>query len=94
LRRWPRAIAPDALIIGWPADQRVSRELGKFAPTAKRIVTLDWQPGGVSGMDVNNETIAASAVDLVIAQLHRNERGIPASPTTLLLDGTWRESSV
>lgn len=92
LRRWPRRVAPDALIIGWPADQRVGRELGKYAPTAERVVTLDWQPGGIPGMDISNETIAASAVDLVVAQLHRNERGVPVSPTTLLLDGVWRES--
>ncbi|MEO7700051.1 MAG: LacI family DNA-binding transcriptional regulator [Opitutus sp.] len=92
LKRWSRALAPDALIIGWPANRVVARDLSKFAPTAKRVVTLDWQPGGIPGMDVNNETIAASAVDLVIAQLHRNERGLPANPTTLLLDGTWRES--
>jgi LacI family transcriptional regulator len=35
--------------------------------------------------------VAASAVDLVVAQLHRNERGAPAHPTTLLLEGEWKD---
>lgn len=91
LRPWPRRLAPDALIIGWPADRRVANELKKFAPKATRVVTLDWRPGGIPGMDVQNEAIAAGAIDLVVAQLHRNERGIPANPTTLLMDGVWRE---
>jgi hypothetical protein len=30
-------------------------------------------------------------VDLMVAQLHRNERGVPAHPPTLLLEGEWRE---
>ncbi|MGH7945767.1 MAG: Ig-like domain-containing protein [Opitutaceae bacterium] len=39
------------------------------------------------------DRIAASAVDLVVAQLHRNDRGIPAQPSSLLLDGVWREQN-
>ena len=93
LRRWPAKRSPDALIIGWPADKQMTTSLQRYAPRAKRIVTLDWQPGGPPGMDVNNATIASSAIDLVVAQLHRNERGIPANPTSLLLDGIWQEES-
>lgn len=92
LKRWPRRLAPDALIVGWPVDASEAAALQTFAPTAKRMVTLDWQPiGALSGMDVCNDAVAAAAVDLVVAQLHRNERGIPGHPTSLLLDGTWRE---
>ena len=65
-----------------------------MAPKAKRVVTLDWHPkGALPGMDVRNDQIAANAVDLVVAQLHRNERGIPAISTALLLDGAWREDA-
>lgn len=92
LKRWPRRLAPDALIIGWPVDADAASTLRAFAPQAPRVVTLDWQSiGALPGMDVGNDAIAASAVDLVVAQLHRNERGVPAHPTSLLLDGTWRD---
>lgn len=94
LRRWPRSLEPDALIVGWPVDAASAAALRRLAPRARRCVTLDWQPiGALPGMDVCNDAIAASAVDLVVAQLHRNERGIPAHPSALLLDGTWREIS-
>lgn len=94
LRAWRRDAAPDALIVGWPVDAKERDMLIKFLPANRRVVTLDWQPRGcVQGMDACNDMIAASAVDLVIAQLHRNERGVPAHPTTLLLDGIWREAA-
>ena len=93
LRRWRGEPQPDALIVGWPVYGPEGEALRKLAPAAKRVVTLDWQPRGMlPGIDVMNDQIAASAVDLVVAQLHRNERGVPAHPTSLLLEGTWREA--
>lgn len=92
LKRWPRRLSPDALIVGWPVDNAVAAHLRQLAPTAARMVTLDWQPSGaLPGMDVCNEALAAAALDLVVAQLHRNERGVPPHPTSLLLDGVWRD---
>jgi len=92
LKPWSRRLAPDALIIGWPVDAVSAARLRRYAPAAERVVTLDWQPrGAVPGMNVCNDAIAASAVDLVVAQLHRSERGVPQHPTSLLLDGTWCE---
>jgi LacI family transcriptional regulator len=93
LEPWLRKLSPDALILGWPVNQRIAEQLRELAPRARRLVTLEWQPQGVlPGMDPCNEAIAANAVDLVIAQLHRNELGLPSRPTTLLLDGLWRET--
>ena len=93
LRPWLKKMKPDALILGWQVGKRVRDQLQALAPEARRIVTLDWHPHGVlPGIDPCNEAIAANAVDLVIAQLHRNERGISEHPTTMLLDGVWRES--
>ncbi len=93
LRPWLRKMKPDALLLGWQVGKRTRDQLQALAPEARRIVTLDWHPHGVlPGIDPCNEAIAANAVDLVVAQLHRNERGISGHPTTLLLDGVWRES--
>lgn len=92
LRRWTRRHAPDALIIGWPVTATAAVALRALAPLARRVVTLDWQPdGALPGMDVGNDIIAANAVELVVAQLHRNERGVPAHPATHLIEGVWRE---
>lgn len=93
LERWLRKLSPDALILGWQVDQRTAAMLRGFCRGKPRMVTLEWQPHGtLPGIDPCNEAIAANAVDLVIAQMHRNEFGLPARPTTLLLDGQWRET--
>jgi LacI family transcriptional regulator len=90
---WPRGLNPDALIVGWPVDHDAADFLRERFPRIKKMVTLDWRKSGpLAGMDIMNDEIAASAVDLVVAQLHRNERGVPANPLTQLLEGVWREN--
>jgi LacI family transcriptional regulator len=92
LQHWLRKLRPDSLVLGWQLDPRSAAKLRELAPRAKRIITLEWHPHGVlPGIDPCNDAISAHAVDLVIAQLHRNELGVPSRPITLLLDGIWRE---
>jgi LacI family transcriptional regulator len=45
---------------------------------------LQW-----AGMDQNSEMVGAAAIDLVDAQLRRNERGVPVIPKTVLIPGSW-----
>jgi len=45
----------------------------------------------LSGLDQNWKQVGAAAVDLVVAQIFRNERGIPPNPKTILLEGFWVE---
>ncbi len=93
LGRWLKKFKPDSVVLGWQLNQATLEQLRELAPQARRVVTLEWHPHGVlPGIDPCNEVIAAHAVDLVIAQLHRNERGVVSLPTTVLLDGVWRES--
>ncbi|MBC8041592.1 MAG: LacI family DNA-binding transcriptional regulator [Opitutaceae bacterium] len=44
---------------------------------------------GVAGVANNPAAIAAAAVDMVVAQLHRNERGVPAEPRVLQIAPHW-----
>lgn len=46
-----------------------------------------------TGMRQCHDRIAAGAVDLVDAQLRRNEFGIPALPKTMLVVGSWVEQT-
>ena len=58
-----------------------------------RTATLSWMPDqSHHGIDQGYDLIAAHAVDLVIAQLQRNERGLPADPRVLLSPGIWIEA--
>ncbi|HEY9250379.1 MAG TPA: LacI family DNA-binding transcriptional regulator [Rariglobus sp.] len=89
-RAWLGAVKADALIfVVAPAEAKL--EALRRMPALKAFVTLAAPRPGLPGIDMREDLVAASAVDLVTAQLHRNERGVPAHPTTLLLEGEWRE---
>ena len=45
----------------------------------------------LSGIDQDVEAVGAGAVEQVVAQLHRNERGVPAKRQTILIPGVWRD---
>lgn len=88
-RAWLTKVKADALICVVGADEE-TLEAVREAPGLKAVVTLAGPRAGLPGIDMREDLIAGSAVDLVVAQLHRNERGVPAHPTTLLLEGEWR----
>lgn len=93
LEPWPSGMEPDALIVQWQLSAENVSKLRKLTPSLKRIVTLDWYPHGVlPGIDPTYSLLAEKALDLVVAQLHANERGIPERPRITLFEGLWRES--
>jgi DNA-binding LacI/PurR family transcriptional regulator len=42
-----------------------------------------------AGMDENGFITGAAAVDFLVAMIHRGERGVPAVPYELLIEGSW-----
>lgn len=64
---------------------RVPRDIGFASPS------LTSGPRPVSGIDENSLHMGEAAVNLLVGMLHRNERGIPSMPHTLMIKGTWRE---
>ena len=42
-----------------------------------------------AGIDGRPELSGAAAIDLLIGQLHRNERGVPTAPKLVLSEGIW-----
>ncbi len=92
LAAWWRAARPDALVVDGANTLAALREAG-VEPSAAAVFTLSRQPGdSTPGVAQGYDVIAAHAVDLVIAQLQRNERGLPRPPRSLLFPGEWRES--
>jgi DNA-binding LacI/PurR family transcriptional regulator len=43
----------------------------------------------VSGIDQRNKILGAHAVDMAVAQLHRNDLGLPDEPKLMLNKGVW-----
>lgn len=89
--RWLRANSPDVVIsFGGPVLPWL-RELGLNVPKDVGFVDLDLhdKSGSIAGIDQHSESLAATAVDLLIAQLHRSEYGLPKLPKLMLMEGTW-----
>jgi LacI family transcriptional regulator len=87
--KWLRATKPDALITDGDTSLNRARAAG-WRDTPSNTATLAWwQDHAYCGVDQGYDLIAAHAVDLVVAQLHRNERGLSDEPRTLLFAGRW-----
>ncbi len=83
---WLKRLQPDALVVDGIASATRLKAAGWRGPVAN----LDLRPrSGSMGVDQGYDVIAAHAVDLVVAQLQRNERGPPAPPRALLFPGRW-----
>lgn len=65
------------------------------ATDAVELVTLDHQASdrGYGGIFHDHSRIGATAVDQLVAQIERNERGLPEHPAGIYIDGTWVEPS-
>lgn len=87
-RRWrPEAIITiDEDIVPW------LREAGVSVPEEVACATLYWKEDRpyLSGFYQHHEVIGANAVDLIIAQLYHNERGVPKEPKTVLAEAVWK----
>lgn len=89
--RWLRASRPEALVTlhaevkEWlesSADPRL-REI-PLVHLDRQEAMSDW-----AGMDQNNFCVGATATDMVVGMLHRNELGVPEFPRAILLPGKW-----
>jgi LacI family transcriptional regulator len=85
-RRRPDAIVSKCAEVG-PALKklgvRVPRELGLAMLTQVK-------PGrGLAGVNESPLDVGAAAVDYVAGMLQRNERGVPAVPRRVLIEGRW-----
>jgi LacI family transcriptional regulator len=92
---WRNRYQPDAIVIAEPFVEkwnRASRARGAPPPVVwlRRIESM---PHPAFAIDTRPDQMGAAAVELVVGQIHRNERGSPKIPHTLLLDGVWSEET-
>ena len=92
IRAWFAAHRPDAIVV---ANAHQVRDfflpaLGSRLCASVGFACLDYEAeAGVSGMDQLFEIIGSHAIDALVAQIHRNERGLPANPTISMVEGHW-----
>jgi DNA-binding LacI/PurR family transcriptional regulator len=88
---WFRAHQPDVVLSQSSECLPLLEGLGTQVPKEVGFAHLALSPGdsGVSGVDQNSELVGAAAIDLLDAQLRRNEHGIPPQRKTVLISGFW-----
>jgi len=91
---WVAEHRPDVIIIkGDEALPPLLADYGFQIPRDLGMAALVQPNEGapVSGIDENSLDVGTAAVDLVVAMMNRQERGIPKNPHTLLIDNIWIE---
>lgn len=94
VKAWRVRHRPDVIISTNPRDLTIwLSRWGLEPPRDIGLVNLScFAPDDrVSGVFQNPEEIGVRAVDLLIDDLENNERGLPSSPNTLLVQGRWNE---
>lgn len=89
---WFQRHRPDALIGAVRPARDWLAAAGVQCPRDVGLVLLDWDEDAkdFAAVDQNAAEVGAAAVDVVLGQMRRNERGIPVTPKTLLVDTVWR----
>jgi LacI family transcriptional regulator len=95
LLRWFDRYRPDGILLYDTGVIESLRCYGGGGLEGVRFAELNLTAGmsGLSGVDTRHELIGAAAVDLVVSQLHRSERGRPEAPREILIKGVWRDGS-
>jgi LacI family transcriptional regulator len=90
--RWLETNRPDVVISNNSAPAQFMTELGYDIPDDIGFVLLDVQPeDACAGIDQRPPLVGSAAVDLVVAQLLKNEFGAPDPAKTVSIEGVWRD---
>jgi LacI family transcriptional regulator len=93
--RWFRANRPDVVVGYDPEIIEWLKRLGKSVPDQVGFAHL-WVPdtsGTFAGIYHNPPAIGTASVDFLVGLIQRNERGLPESSQTLLLETTWQDGA-
>ncbi|MDF3058857.1 MAG: LacI family transcriptional regulator [Rariglobus sp.] len=89
---WVADEHPDCLLVQDPSVRRYLTDAGYRIPQDVGVVMLDhdvFNEPDFAGMNQRHDKIGAACADLLVAQIHRNEKGLPAAPLTVMIDGVW-----
>lgn len=92
---WLRKHRPDAIVSKCAEALPALRRLGYRPPhdIGAALLTRVKPSRDVSGVNEAPLEVGAAAVDYLAGMLHRNERGVPAVPRRLLIEGVWVEGT-
>lgn len=91
VQEWIEKWKPDVIMSGRLSLLQMLRRLEFRVPEEIGYISLGYYPemGDVAGINQNSRDVGAVAVDLVVEQLYRNEKGIPERAKIVLVRGDW-----
>jgi len=89
--QWYRRYQPDVVFTLYNAVIGRLEKLKLRIPEDIGVIQLEWRTSRphIAGMDQHNTVTGAAAVDMLINQIHNNERGVPEFPLSTLIGSTW-----
>lgn len=91
LARWHRNESPDVIIAAGHKLERHLEAIGICVPQDIGLVDLTGEPGPdrIATMARDWTALGEGAVDLLAGMILRNEKGLPAKPSRLLIPSAW-----
>jgi LacI family transcriptional regulator len=91
LLSWVKKERPEVILGGRQDIVSWLPQAGWRVPEQVGFVSLEYYPeyGDIAGVDQNSFIIGSAAVELVVEQLYHNQRGIPATPKVVMIEGRW-----
>jgi LacI family transcriptional regulator len=92
--KWLRAFRPEAVVSPNLIVLNWLRALKVRVPEQVGFAHLECPAPGLydcAGICCKSRLLGSAAVDLVVEQLERGERGIPAAPKIVLIEGQWSD---
>ena len=88
---WFAENRPDVIFTLYHEVERWIQELGLTVPGDVGLIQYEWRADHRSwaGMDQCNGLVGAAAVDMLVSQIHHNDRGIPQHPRATLIGSHW-----
>lgn len=92
---WYKKYRPDIILSKASFVQPRFEELGLQVPKdiAFADLFLEEPDGRLAGVKQSHETVGELAIEILAGQLQHNKYGVPAVPTTTLVEGTWCEGA-
>ena len=89
---WLRQHQVDCVLSTFPGVLNNLREAGIAVPKKIGFACIGVIPeiGDCAGIDIRSEVLDAALVDMVASQIALGERGVPAAPRALIIEGFWK----
>ncbi|MFA6286405.1 MAG: LacI family DNA-binding transcriptional regulator [Opitutaceae bacterium] len=93
-QQWLKRTKPDAIVTNSAHFFDWAEEAGFNHPEVRfSALSFYKKRPDITYIEQNPEQVGAAAIDLIIGQIHRNERGLPSLPKRVLVASSWVDPS-